>query len=161
MNHDARSTLFKLIVSYHLSTYVPSQFFNEQLEQWAEGRIALTKEDRTGDRLIAKNILESQAFLLALYATIIANSVFVILQIVDQDNDTYNHINYVFSGVFALEMGIKWYAYGFFGYWRNPLNAFDGTLVLLTAMELILTAYNDDASGRVGGVRPPELRHAP
>ena len=91
------------------------------------------KEDRTGGRLIAKNILESQAFLLALYATIIANSVFVILQIVDQDNDTYNHINYVFSGLRARD-GDQVVRLCFFG-WRNPLNAFDGTLVLLTAME--------------------------
>eukprot|EP00966_Prymnesium_polylepis_P231953 5366241-Prymnesium_polylepis.1 len=48
---------------------------------------------------------------------------------------------------------VRRYAYGFFGYWRSPVNGFDGSLVLLTVMELILTAYNDEAEGRVSGVR--------
>lgn len=104
-------------------------------------------------QLVAKNFLESNVFLGILYGLIIGNTVFVILQIIDQDNDSYNQINYVFSGIFAAEMFIKWYAYGFFGYWRSPVNGFDGSLVLLTVMELILTAYNDEAEGRVSGVR--------
>ena len=37
-------------------------------------------------------------------------------------------------------MLIKFYGYGFFGYWRIPLNYFDGALVFLIIVELILTS---------------------
>jgi len=37
----------------------------------------------------------------------------------------------------------KWYAHGFFGYWRQPLNCFDGSLVFLIIIDFILTAVAD------------------
>jgi Ca2+/Na+ antiporter len=52
---------------------------------------------------------------------------------------TYYNVNLAFNVVFILEMFIKFYAYGFFGYWKIPLNAFDGSLVFLIIVELILT----------------------
>merc|ERR550537_1112456 len=40
--------------------------------------------------------------------------------------------------VFIVEMLVKWYAYGFFGYWKIQLNCFDGSLVFLIFVEFIL-----------------------
>ena len=49
-------------------------------------------------------------------------------------------INFAFNIFFVVEMLVKWYTYGFFGYWRIALNAFDGSLVFLIIIEFILTA---------------------
>ena len=49
-------------------------------------------------------------------------------------------VNLAFNIFFILEMLIKFYGYGFFGYWRIPLNCFDGALVFLIIVELILTS---------------------
>ena len=47
----------------------------------------------------------------------------------------YSTCNIVFSIIFFIEMILKFIGYGFFGYWRDPLNCFDGVLVFLIAME--------------------------
>ena len=44
-------------------------------------------------------------------------------------------MNYAFSAIFILEMLVKWSAQGFFGYWRQPINCFDGILVMLIVIE--------------------------
>ena len=48
-------------------------------------------------------------------------------------------MNYAFSAIFIIEMLVKWSAHGFFGYWRQPLNCFDGILVGLIVIEYAFT----------------------
>jgi hypothetical protein len=52
---------------------------------------------------------------------------------------TLYYVNLAFNIFFIAEMAFKFYAYGFYGYWKVPLNAFDGSLVFLIIVEFILT----------------------
>ena len=60
-------------------------------------------------------------------------------------------LNTVFSILYISEMLAKWVAYGFWGYWRDPLNLFDGILVLLIIVELGLSGQS--ATGALRGLR--------
>merc|ERR1719454_1264323 len=104
-------------------------------------------------------MIEHPAFALGLYTAILANAVVVILEIVEFNKSAaelpcmcgfnlgasaiaptalYN-VNLAFNAFFAFEMFMKFYAYGFFGYWKIPLNCFDGSLVFLIFIELVIT----------------------
>lgn len=47
--------------------------------------------------------------------------------------------NYLFGAVFAVEMGLKLIALGCQEYWMSRMNAFDGTIVLISLLELALS----------------------
>ena len=55
-------------------------------------------------------------------------------------------MNYAFSAIFILEMLVKWSAQGFFGYWRQPINCFDGILVMLIVIEYTFTEMSSIAN---------------
>jgi len=155
--------------------YVVEMYFNEALEKWVTKRIDICQ--KWGGITPLKKFIESVPFAVLLYSAIVANAVFSILEI-DQFNKesaalpcvctesdeglggfnlgadalgrtTYGIINMVFNGVFILEMLFKWGVYGFFGYWKIPLNCFDGALVFLIIIEVILmeSARGDPATG--------------
>ena len=46
--------------------------------------------------------------------------------------------NYVFTGLFSLEMVLKLFALGFFDYVAERFNCFDGVVVILSVVEIIL-----------------------
>ena len=46
--------------------------------------------------------------------------------------------NYVFTGLFTLEMVLKLFALGFFEYIADSFNIFDGAVVILSLVEIIL-----------------------
>ena len=46
--------------------------------------------------------------------------------------------NYVFTGLFSLEMVLKLFALGFFDYVADRFNCFDGVVVILSVVEIIL-----------------------
>jgi len=134
--------------------YVTVMYFNERLQVWVEGRVELTKQPRVGFQKTITTVIESVAFAIFLAVVIIANTVFVFLELADP-SDLFVTINLVFSVFFILEMLAKYAGYGFFGYWRDPLNCFDGFLVFLILIELILTyATGGSGASLVGSVRP-------
>ena len=51
---------------------------------------------------------------------------------------TLNISNYVFTGLFAVEMILKLFALGFFEYIADRFNCFDGVVVILSVIEIIL-----------------------
>ena len=57
-------------------------------------------------------------------------------------SDTYSRTltvsNYVFTGLFTLEMVLKLFALGFFEYVADSFNMFDGAVVILSIVEIIL-----------------------
>ena len=57
-------------------------------------------------------------------------------------SDTYAHTltvsNYVFTGLFTLEMVLKLFALGFFEYAADSFNIFDGIVVIMSLVEIIL-----------------------
>lgn len=57
-------------------------------------------------------------------------------------SDTYAHTltisNYIFTGLFTLEMMLKLFALGFFEYVADSFNIFDGVVVIMSLVEIIL-----------------------
>lgn len=46
--------------------------------------------------------------------------------------------NYVFTGLFGIEMALKLFALGFFEYVADRFNCFDGVVVVLSVVEILL-----------------------
>ena len=61
----------------------------------------------------------------------------------------FKTLNNLFSAIFIIEMVLKIVGNSFFGYWRDPLNAFDGILVILILVELFLSGTGVTGSFRV------------
>ena len=57
-------------------------------------------------------------------------------------SDTYSRTltfsNYIFTGLFTLEMVLKLFALGFFEYVADSFNIFDGAVVILSIVEILL-----------------------
>jgi K+-dependent Na+/Ca+ exchanger-like protein len=148
--------------------YVTIMYFNESLEEWVTAKVAKDEESKSPLQLSIIKMIDNPIFSACLYLAILANSIIVILEI-----DVFNqesiklpcvcdiavgaasipatglyYVNLGFNIFFILEMCVKFFAYGFFGYWKVPLNCFDGSLVFLIVVELVLnsaTAPSPDA----------------
>jgi K+-dependent Na+/Ca+ exchanger-like protein len=131
--------------------YCTIMYFNEDLEVWVQNRVDLTKKER---KPWQKNILQTfdnAFFNVLLYGIILANTGVIIAELSlpsdektfdneqKSQKDIYDAMNYAFSAIFIIEMLVKWSAHGFFGYWRQPLNCFDGILVGLIVIEYAFT----------------------
>ena len=139
--------------------YVTIMYFNERLEVWVKGRIEQNMKPGNGFQEGLKKVIDHPAFFVALNATILANAVVVIMEIMEFNTAAAQlpcicginvgagtipqtwlaTVNLAFNIFFIVEMVVKMYAYGFFGYWKIPLNCFDGSLVFIIVIELILT----------------------
>ena len=117
---------FGLLVGYGCYVTVMSQ--NEFLEIFVGSQLAKDVRQRPAWCLALQSMVESTPFIAIVYIAIVANVVSMALEAVV--------LNYVFAGFFVTEMVIKIAAYGFFGYWKYPLNTFDGVLVALIILEL-------------------------
>jgi len=142
------------------AVYVTIMAYNERLEAWTTGRVALADLPGNSLQQALSKMFENHIFGIVLYSIIFGNAVVIILELVDDQvrfaelpcycgerlgvaglvPSVYFWVNFAFSLVFVVEMVLKWYAYGFFGYWRIPLNCFDGSLVFLILIEFILTS---------------------
>ena len=128
--------------------YLVVMYYNEKLEEWTTNRVRLA--DLPGNKLQEglKKLFENTIFGFVLYAIIFANAAMIVAEIVydnDREKDlpcycgdrvgaddlsysSYWWINFAFNIIFIVEMLSKFYAYGFFGYWKIPLNCFDGSV---------------------------------
>ena len=52
--------------------------------------------------------------------------------------DLLDVVNYVLTAVFAIEMVLKHIAYGARVYWRDYVNVFDGTIVVVSLAEIAI-----------------------
>ncbi len=52
--------------------------------------------------------------------------------------ETLTISNYIFTGLFTMEMILKLFALGFFEYVADSFNIFDGVVVVLSIVEIIL-----------------------
>jgi hypothetical protein len=57
----------------------------------------------------------------------------------------------MFSGMFFIEMLLKLTAYGFVGYVSNGFDVFDGTIVILSTVEICQKLFSGDIHGAGGG----------
>jgi len=139
--------------------YVTVMFYNERLEAWVTHRIKLGEEGASGMAKSVQEMTNSKVFALSLYAIIFANAAVVVIEIIDDTRRSdalpcycgdrvgekdlpwtvWSWVNFGFNIFFIVEMLVKWYGFGFFGYWKIPLNCFDGSLVFLIFVEFILT----------------------
>jgi K+-dependent Na+/Ca+ exchanger-like protein len=137
--------------------YCTIMYFNEALEEWVTKRV--NNKSQNSLQKVMVSVFDNKFFALFLYLIILVNSVTVILDIADTGtraaenpcvcgtyagegqlaNGVYYYINLAFNIFFIIEMFVKFYGYGFFGYWQVPLNCFDGSLVFLIVVETILT----------------------
>lgn len=147
-----------LILLALYSVYVTIMYYNERLEIWVGTRIKKCEEPGNALQMSFRTMFSNPVFSLLLYGIIFANAAVVIIEIMDDTdraNDlpcycgdrvgeedlswtTWTWVNFGFNMVFIVEMLVKWYAYGFFGYWKIQINCFDGSLVFLIFVEFIL-----------------------
>jgi hypothetical protein len=118
---------------------------------WVQNRVDLTKQPRKPWQKSILAVFDHAIFNVLLYGVIIANTGVIIAELaLPSDEETYDNeqksqkdifdaMNYAFSAIFIFEMFVKWSALGFFGYWRQPLNCFDGILVGLIVIEYAFT----------------------
>jgi len=153
--------------------YVTIMYYNESLEVWVTERVRLCEQPGNGMQQNVLKLLNSSGFSIALYLIIFANAIMIVLEMVndgDRESDLaclcgervgadhlepsgFWWINFAFNIFFIIEMLTKWYAHGFFGYWRQPLNCFDGSLVFLIIIDFILTAVADSEKTGIGAAR--------
>jgi hypothetical protein len=55
--------------------------------------------------------------------------------------------NTIFTAIFAIEMAIKVFGYGFLHYFRDELNIFDTLIVLISIVDIVLTNANVFSGG--------------
>ena len=135
-----------LILLFMYAGYVTVMYYNEKLEEWVNGRVALTKQPRAPWQKQILWTIDQHLFNLFLYFLIIANTGVVIADLSQGgEGKMFFWMNLVFSILFFLEMVLKWAALGFFGYWRQPLNCFDGVLVMLIVVEYVFSYVSSAA----------------
>ena len=72
--------------------------------------------------------------------------------------DVLDAFNLVLTIVFALEMILKLVAYGCRGYWRDSFNTFDGIIVIVSLVEILLVKLAGiEAGGGVSALRALRL----
>jgi len=153
--------------------YVMIMYFNESLEVWVTARVKKSEDEITGSRKAVIGLVHGIPFNLFLYVCIITNSVMVFVELADEndrasdlkcwcgeriglvdlDKSIYWTLNLIFNILFILEMLIKFHGYGFFGYWKIPLNCFDGSLVFLIVIEWVLENFAESQGIAIGSFR--------
>ena len=94
------------------------------------------------------SVVTSTPFDLVIYAAIVTNIVCVFYS-----GPIPTMINNICSALFIVEALLKIMVFTFFGYWNNPMNAFDGVLVVLIIFELAVTRGEDGVAGNLRAAR--------
>lgn len=154
--------------------YVMIMKHNVQFETWAKHRIELTNRPRNWWQAIICWSIKQTWFNFIVYTAILANTIIICMDFArgeqevengaaqfclircvpdKSDDKLYLLANICFSLFFIVEMLYKWAGLGFFGYWRNVLNCFDGVLVFLIILEWVTYTIASNAPGGIGAVR--------
>ena len=131
--------------------YVTIMYYNERLEEWTVMQVNKSIEANKHMPPLKKSlhkIVSSTPFDLVIYVAITANIVCVFYE-----GPLPTALNNICSALFIAEAVIKIFVYTFFGYWNNPMNAFDGVLVVLIIFELAVTGGKDSVSGNLRAAR--------
>merc|ERR1712054_694442 len=135
-------------------------YFNENLFYWTERKL-IEGEDRPPIQWMnlskkVQKLCNHWVFNALIYILIIVNTVTVVLELTECADEVKNTINMVCNVAFVLEMILKMIGWGFFGYWQDAMNAFDGTLVFLVVIDLVLTEQtggNAEGNSNISGLR--------
>lgn len=145
------STLESVSLLCMYAVYITIMYYNERLELYVTEQIRLSNEPKSWWREKLDIWLQSDVFSYLIYCVIIANLVVIVLEISSGETNATNVSNTVFSWIFVIEMVLKMVGSGFFGYWTNSVNAFDGVLVSLIMLEAAMSAST--FTGALRGVR--------
>ena len=94
-----------------------------------------------------KRLVTSNAFRIQIMVLILANTGIMMLESHPQpayQAELIEYANLVFFGCYAVEMVLKLVALGLAGYWEEPFNRFDGTIVLLSGADIVINYYHVD-----------------
>ena len=62
---------------------------------------------------------------------------------------TFKLMNDIFTYIFSIEMCIKLLAYGIKGYVKDTINVFDGSIVIISLIEVIFIQVGDNKASSV------------
>jgi len=113
--------------------YVTIMAKNEALFRHVNRELAKDVRDRPRICVFTQRVCESNVFTVVVYCAIVLNVVTMILL----HGDERSRADDFFVCFFCFEALLKVGAYGFFGYWKEPLNTFDGVLVALMILEKV------------------------
>lgn len=136
-----------LLIMYAI--YITIMYFNERLEIYVTKKVEDAQIPRQGWRLKLEHALDSRFFNYFIYIIIVLNITTIFYEMANDETKATNIINSVCSALFITEMVVKIATFSFFGYWQNPGNAFDGTLVILILVEVILSSSSFSGGLRV------------
>eukprot|EP00793_Prasinoderma_coloniale_P003769 PRCOL_00003146-RA len=97
-----------------------------------------------------QSIVEHESFMYVIVALIVINTIVMAAEfdgMPDAMFTAFDAINYILTAAFAVEMVLKITALGPGGYRKDPMNVFDGVIVVLSIVEIVVTL----ASGSGGG----------
>merc|ERR1712023_545655 len=118
--------------------YVGLMKYNERLAVFVDEKLKESYDlERLGkNRGLVRKYVEHAYFQAFIYACIVANILVIFLEpTAEGGGDGYDYANYFFSVVFVLEFIFKTIGYSVVGYWRDPMNAFDGILAIMIGVE--------------------------
>lgn len=94
-------------------------------------------------------IVDSKYFQEIILGTILVNSLFMSAEHHQQPQmltTIVEYSNYFFTGVFTLEMMLKLFAHGLYGYIKDALNLFDSFIVIIGIFEILSSSSNSGIS---------------
>jgi K+-dependent Na+/Ca+ exchanger-like protein len=131
-------------------TYVGIMKWNEDMEVWVTRKIRESYDESTlaSWRLATKRFVDSTTVSIFIYVCIVTNIVIVFIEpstteVPEGTVDGFKTANYFFCAVFISEFILKVTGHRFFGYWRDPMNAFDGILVIMIGVELAMAGASN------------------
>ncbi|KAA6417011.1 MAG: voltage-gated Ca2+ alpha subunit, partial [Trebouxia sp. A1-2] len=104
-------------------------------------------------RWLVRQLVEDNRFNQAFLGITILNTFFLALSYDGMSNalaETLTISNYIFTGLFTMEMILKLFALGFFEYVADSFNIFDGVVVVLSIVEIILDVLKVSSKGFAG-----------
>ncbi|EDO36844.1 predicted protein [Nematostella vectensis] len=90
--------------------------------------------------------VDSKWFMYVIMGAIFVNTLTMGIEYYGQPQkmtDVLEIFNYIFTAIFGIEMIMKLIGLGFYGYIKDAFNIFDGTIVIISVVEL----FGDDDSG--------------
>ncbi len=145
------NTLESVLLLLMYACYITIMYYNERLETWMTAKVEVSLRPPVGWRATLLKCLNHDLFNYFIYAVIMANVVIIIMSEGSEETPLMADLNTFFSIVFVGEFFLKCVALTFIGYWHDPVNAFDGTLVVLILIEYFLASTS--VSGGLRGLR--------
>ncbi|XP_038071611.1 voltage-dependent calcium channel type A subunit alpha-1-like isoform X1 [Patiria miniata] len=101
-------------------------------------------------RFFVRHMVKTQAFYWLVIVLVFLNTVCVAIEHYGQPEwltQFLTHADYIFLGIFIIEMAIKMYGLSLSGYFRSAFNKFDCLVILASLFEIIYTRFQSGSFG--------------